>query len=188
MPKMKKGKRRWFKQSKTKQHTIPIKSQSSNPLSTALDAPKEYCFKNLQAKINGLFHSCNWIAHTTSDDFPQYPVVSKCLTVFLNLKWQIAVMGKTVPETNFCYNSVPQVIHSFNDLMNILQNFDTAAVCGGNPDIFMVETVQDILTNSNRNIPVYIDATMTVRHKDGLLLVAMLQKQCSVCCKYRNYL
>ena len=36
MPKMKKGKRRRFKQSKTKQHTTPIKSQSSNPLLDAV--------------------------------------------------------------------------------------------------------------------------------------------------------
>lgn len=97
-------------------------------------------------------------------------------------------MGKIVPDTNSLTKSVLQVIHSFNEFTSILQNIDTAAVCGGNPDIFMVETVQEILTNSNRNIPVYIDATMTVRHKDCLLLVVMSQKQCSVCCKYRNCL
>ena len=70
-------------------------------------------------------------------------------------------MDRIVQGTHFCYDSLPaQLIECFDDSMKIFQKVDTAIVCGGNSGLYMVETLQEMLSNSNRTIPVYIDATM----------------------------
>ena len=79
---------------------------------------------------------------------PKLPVVTKCLTVFSQLDWQITIAGAVVLRENHSLSSLSQRIEAVSDFVSIFQGLTTWALCTRNSDMHFVETVQDILQSS----------------------------------------
>ena len=78
--------------------------------------------------------------------------------------------------------SLLQVISSYDEFMSMIEKLNIAS------DQHLVETVQKRLVNPTCSIPAYMDSTLTVRHKDCLILLFDSQTQCCVCHNYSSNL
>ena len=117
---------------------------------------------------------------------PKLPVVTKCLTVFSQLDWQITIAGAVVPRENHSLSSLSQRIEAVSDFVSIFQGLTTWALCTGNSDMNFVEAVQDILQSRNTTLPVFIDATGSMRHNaSSFFVLNTTDEQCVTCHSYR---
>ena len=171
-------------------------SNSSISLNNTVIIPRPLNPRALYNEITQLaILPVGWVMSATDDILqlaymqftpPKLPVVTKCLTVFSQLDWQITIAGAVVPRENHSLSSLSQRIEAVSDFVSIFQGLTTWALCTGNSDMHFVETVQDILQSRNTTLPVFIDATGSIRHNAcSFFVLNTTDEQCVTCHSYR---
>ena len=128
-------------------------------------------------------------------------VVTHCLTVQESLRWQVSVHGHIVRSNCTLHSTIPETLTK-KAIQTLLTTLDTAAVCAGHPDKYLLEFAKskkgalhskkgEIVAEVDKSAAVSLNGNTyieTIRLSSCHLLVHGCRSKCCACIAYRNTL